>query len=1569
MLRPVHFGRQSSDIWSVELGAGVVTLSSTQLSIAPPSIRADTVMYSNVAPATDLSYRTSPSGVVEDLVLNSSSAPTVFHFHLSDPNRTLGAAKSQGGGVRFSSVIDGDAILGLAAPFAYQGSSGPSATDAPPVIDPHSAHMSVTRSGDGWDIAESVDPGWLKNKRFPIVLDPTLTFNHAGGTMLAGSDIDFPNSCGSTCVVNTTSSDLGTGTYTDSQVNEEPARSVFRFDVSSIPGGSTVSSATFNADTVGCVGNPNGGTYYCNQNNYTVELHPMDSAWSTSSTFSQIAAQTDSSVFSSLYQPSFSASYYPPCTGCFWESFNVTSQAQSWVNSEATNFGFLAKLQNEAYSIGGPFWSYLGPYGGGNGWPPPYLQVTFTPNSPAGGELLGGSNPAEPGVVQCSATQYPVDCGTGDLFHAQSDLSIPGRGLPLALERTYNSLNASTNGPFGYGWSSSYAMALTTDSSGDATITQENGSQVSFTNTNGSLIPPPRVTATLTKNSDGSYTFVRAARERFSFSAAGLLESETDLNGYTTTIAYSGSAVHTVTDPAGRTLTFSYGANGDVASVSDSGGRSVSYAYDSSGNLSSATDADGHATSFTYDPSHLLLTMTDPRGGVTTNTYDSSGRILTQSDPMHRTTSFSYEANSTTITDPLGNIEVQSYNYGLLASLTRASGTSEAATWLYHHGTPTLAVTETTDPNGNVTVASYDGQNNLLSETDALGNQSLYGYDSLDDLLSQTDPMGHSVSMTYDASGNLLSSSRTMTETGQALTTSYTYGDAYPGDVTSVTEPDRSIWKFSYDSMGDLVSAADPLGDETTYVFDGLGRALTRVSPRGNAPAGNPAEYTTTYSYDARSQLLRVVNPLGNPTTYIYDANGNITSSTDSVGNLTSTTYDADNEVISSLAGDGATTAYGHDADGNVITVTDGNGHMTSYGYDALNRVQTVTDALGRTTSYSHDGVGNLLTATNASGQVMTYGYDADNRRTSVTPSDPATSAFTYTYNPDGQVTDEEGADISRQYSYDSLNRLSSTEEVATVEPAPGATPQVRRTIAYGYDLMGRVTALSLGTNPAGGDALITRDFARTYNQAGEMTSVADGLGDTTLFQYDADANLTTETYPNSTLASFSYDAADQMISVLDTNAAGAPFLSLCYTRSPNGLVATTNSSCTAAGPTATYSYDGSSRLTSAGLAGGAPPTTYGYDLADNLTSVTSPAGMTRSLSYDSADELLAAKDAATGRSVSFSYNLQGDRTSETDSLGNQVNFGFNQADQLASYKGPVLSDIGQKVATPSQSYYLYDGSGLRTDLSWDLSGPMPLVVGTLDTTAYLTGPNGLPVERIDAAGNALYFHQDQLGSTRALTGAAGVVVATYSYGDYGQSIASGTAVANPFLFAGQYTDPLSGLLYMRARWYDPTTGQFLSVDSAAKATHEPYSYAEDDPVNLSDPTGQCAAELPRSASFLRNKFCDSVVVHWLLSWVGYRGLIDAGVALLSGHPKSQDLLKNVASNGNEAAATQTLLALAEKYGISVLRIAGKAGGLIGGVIATVIDYSCHVTKPPQLEPGPFNGSPGTYGSQPVLYA
>jgi RHS repeat-associated protein len=118
-------------------------------------------------------------------------------------------------------------------------------------------------------------------------------------------------------------------------------------------------------------------------------------------------------------------------------------------------------------------------------------------------------------------------------------------------------------------------------------------------------------------------------------------------------------------------------------------------------------------------------------------------------------------------------------------------------------------------------------------------------------------------------------------------------------------------------------------------------------------------------------------------------------------------------------------------------------------------------------------------------------------------------------------------------------------------------------------------------------------------------------------------------------------------------------------------------------------------------------------------------------------------------------------------------------------------------------------------------------------------GQSALSVEQIkNTTGEVLYLHHNQAGGTRLLTGSTGKAEATFSYGPYGTLTGATGTAATPLGYDAQYTNTDSGLVYMRARVYDPATGQFLTVDLAVSVTQAPYNYGGDNPINEQDRTG-----------------------------------------------------------------------------------------------------------------------------------
>jgi RHS repeat-associated protein len=113
-----------------------------------------------------------------------------------------------------------------------------------------------------------------------------------------------------------------------------------------------------------------------------------------------------------------------------------------------------------------------------------------------------------------------------------------------------------------------------------------------------------------------------------------------------------------------------------------------------------------------------------------------------------------------------------------------------------------------------------------------------------------------------------------------------------------------------------------------------------------------------------------------------------------------------------------------------------------------------------------------------------------------------------------------------------------------------------------------------------------------------------------------------------------------------------------------------------------------------------------------------------------------------------------------------------------------------------------------------------------------------MTVEQISSAGTVTYLHHDQQGSTRLLTGSTGTFTGSTTFDAYGNKTGSTGTSTTPLGYDSQYTSSDTGLIYLRARTYDPSTAQFMSVDPMHEWTREPYIYVGDNPLNHGDPFG-----------------------------------------------------------------------------------------------------------------------------------
>lgn len=1012
-------------------------------------------------------------------------------------------------------------------------------------------------------------------------------------------------------------------------------------------------------------------------------------------------------------------------------------------------------------------------------------------------ETAGGSNPAE--MNDCYAcVGDPINTSTGEYFESVADARVAGRGPSLAQNRTYSSQRASHNSPVGFGWASLHNMKAIVLPDGSVQIEQENGSRVTFAPTgSGAYTAPARVLATLVHNPAGTWTYTRKSKEIFTFSPAGSLTTVGDPNGNTLTLGYDASGnLGTITDGAGRSLSYTYDASGKITNVTDPAGRVTTYGHDTAGRLTSVTAPGGAVTSYTYDAGNLLTSMTDPRGNSMVNTYDAARRVTKQTTAAgNLILGYGYDGTNsvTTITSPGGRVTKETYRAGQMIKRIVGAGTAQAATWTYAYDQSTFARASVTDPLGRVSSATYDSQGNKLTATEPGGAQSSATYGAFNTMLTSTNAAGTTTTFTYDGAGNPLTSSTPLAGTTQAAVLTNTYGNpAHPGDVTAVIDPNGNATTFTYDTYGNRTSVTDALGRATAAAYDILGRKTSSTTPTGK---------TTSYAYNAAGLLATVTDPLGKVSTYAYDAAGHKTTATDRLGHATIYAYDALGRLTSTTAPDSSTTSSGYDNDGNLTSQTDQSAHVTSYAYDSRNRLTSSTDALNRTTTYAYDAAGQLTGKTDPSGRTTTLSYNTAGDKTGTGYSDGLTPNESFTYTASHQMATITDGTGTTTMSYDSLGRLTSR------------TNGAGKNITYAYDLAGNSTAQ---TYPNG------QTVTRTYDTANNLTALTDWLNNTTIFTTTADSQPAATTYANGVTATSTYDNAGLPTSIT-ASTASTTLASFTYTRNDNGNLTSANTMGITQ-PVESYGYTNRDQLASVNTS------TYGYDTTGNPTALANGA----TLAYDAANQ--PTQYTLGGTTTAITSDNQGNRlTGPAPTIGMST-YTWDQANRLKTANGTTFT---------------YDAAGLRAsrtpasgpaqNFTWDTTRAVPLMLSD-GALSYIYDASGNPVEHIDASGAAQYYHRDQYGSTRLLTDSAANVSATYTFDSYGKLTAKTGTADTPLRWNGQTQDGDTGLYYLRARYYDPTTAQFLSVDPLASLTRDVYTYANHNPLNRSDPLGLIAS-------------------------------------------------------------------------------------------------------------------------------
>jgi RHS repeat-associated protein len=864
-----------------------------------------------------------------------------------------------------------------------------------------------------------------------------------------------------------------------------------------------------------------------------------------------------------------------------------------------------------------------------------------------------------------------------------------------------------------------------------------------------------------------------------------------------------------VTDPAGRSLTFTYNASLLVTSMADAVGTIATFTYDLSWKRpTKVTYADGSFNTFTWDGANRLL-----------NVKDTSGKVLE---------AHTYSGNKGLTSERANGVEKVTLSYPTGGNVTNVTDSLGNTTTYYHSALgPYRFVTEIVGP-GCATcggrgdsIFTYDGSANRTASTDALGRTTTYTYDqwgnvtsrsvpldlettltwsytynSFGQVLTATDPLGNTTTNTYDPNGNLLTTTTPSPDgSSPGFTTTFAYDSL--GQLVSVTDPRNNTTTFTYTSAGLLATVTDALNNATTYGYDARGNRTSVTDALNN---------TTTFTYNNMNRLTQVTYPDQSTTSFAYDNRGRRTSVTDANNRTTAYAYDDADRLISVTDAASNVISYGFDLENNLTSITDALGRTTSFAYDALGRVTATTFPSTLQETYTYDAVGNLLNKTDRKAQTIDYTYDALNRLTR--KEYPDSTGVDYSYDALGRmigVTDSTG---SYEFDYDSLGRLIQTRTTY------GFLPSRTFTISYSYDETGnRITMV----DPENG----TTDY--TYDELNRLVSLSNFQSQMFNFSYDALSRRTQMTRPSGVNTNYAYDNLSHLLSVLH-QLGGNTLDGATYTVDAVGN--RTSKLNHLSSETSDYTYDAIYQLTQ--VVQGTTTESYTYDAVGNRLSSLNVSPYT----YNSSNHLTSIPG------TTYSYDDNGNMTSKTDAAGTSVYlWGYeNQLDSVALPDEWALSFIydafGRRIrsASPSSTaIYVYDGVNVVEEV--DASGAV--------LARYTQGLGVDEPLAVIRSGATHFYHLDGLSSTTSLTDASGASRATYVYDSFGVTTATTGDVLNPFRYTGREIGLETGLYNHRARYYDPSIGRFMGEDPIGfSAGTNFYSYVFNNPVNLFDPFG-----------------------------------------------------------------------------------------------------------------------------------
>lgn len=651
---------------------------------------------------------------------------------------------------------------------------------------------------------------------------------------------------------------------------------------------------------------------------------------------------------------------------------------------------------------------------------------------------------------------------------------------------------------------------------------------------------------------DGSEIYVFASNGQHLRTLNGLTGATKLTFGYD-----SNQRLISITDAFNNVTQIGRGSDGRPTQITSPYGQSSQLSVDANGYLSSMTNPNGETYSIQYSGEGLMSQFTKPNGGISVFTYDDLGQLTKDQNPgggfislIQTANGDGYQVNMSTAMNRTSQTSIaqvpfypnnQSVPYIDALGNTSTTTTTDAMSVTYEAPLVSTSVQLASDPvlglpvtyaahrtiskqgllqilDRQKTIQSSDPSNlfayQSLETTNINGNVWTAAYDGVNHSFTHTSPMGRVQTSSIDEQGDILQS-----QIGNLTPSTFSY-DPH-GRLSSVQQGNR-YQVLSYDSRGNLASVSNALNQTTSYSYDNAGRTTQIQMPDGRQIA---------MTYDRDGNMTSITPPGRQPYGFIYNLFNFVSSFQEpqvgSSASVTQYTYNLDKQLTSMTRPDGSQMVYNYDvATPKLLTATTPQGSY-SYQYNSFGQIVNETSPDSISTGYTY--VSDLVSSISYLGPSAFYlnqqfTYNSNFRKVS---SMIAGVTFNYAYDKEGLMVQAGPMTIRRDPQTGlvvgtTLGQLQDSYSYNSYGELVGYTAGNLYSLSLTRDNLGRVTNK---TETIQGQTT-SRDF--TYDSAGRLIKVVLNGTNVNTYSYDSNGNRIAATINGQNFVG-TYDAQDRI--------------------------------------------------------------------------------------------------------------------------------------------------------------------------------------------------------------------------------------------------------------------------------------------------------------------------------------------------------------------------------------------------------------------------------------------------------